>query len=80
MRNYMFFFFRLAELLFCLATLDNHDQYTQTDTNRQETLTNGTIGKKSPFVKEALRFGPLVRMEISSQAIGAPFLNFIINT
>ena len=31
----------------------------QTDTNRQETLTNGTIGKKSSFVKEALRFTPL---------------------
>ena len=36
-----------------------HVQYTQTDTNRQETLANGTIGKKSPFVKEALRFAPL---------------------
>ena len=43
-----------------------HVQYTQTDTNHQETLTNGTIGKKSPFVKEALRFAPLVRMESSS--------------
>ena len=40
--------------------------YTQTDTNRQETLTNGAIGKKSPFVNEALRFVPLVRMESSS--------------
>ena len=36
------------------------------DTNRQETLTDRTVGKKSPFVKEALQFAPLVRMEISS--------------
>ena len=43
-----------------------HVQSTQTDTNRQETLTNGTIGKKSPLVKEGLRFAPLVRMESSS--------------
>ena len=43
-----------------------HVQYTQTDTNRQETLTSGTIGKKSLFVKEALRFAPLVRMKSSS--------------
>ena len=31
-----------------------HVQYAQTDSNRQETLINGTIGKKSPFVKETL--------------------------
>ena len=41
-------------------------QSTQTDTNCQETLTSGTIGKKSPFVKESLRFVPLVQMESSS--------------
>ena len=40
-----------------------HVQYTQTDTNREETFTNGTIGKKQPFVKEALQFARLVRME-----------------
>ena len=34
--------------------IGTHVQYTQTDTNRQETLTNGTVGKKSPLVKEAL--------------------------
>ena len=49
--------------MFCLNT---HVQYTQTDTNRQKTLTNGTIGKKSPFIKEALQFASLVRMESSS--------------
>ena len=43
-----------------------HVQYIQTDTNRQNTLTSGTISKWSPFVKEALRFVPLVRMESSS--------------
>ena len=46
--------------------IGTHVQYTQTDTNRQETLTNGTVGKKSPLVKEALWFAPLVRMESSS--------------
>ena len=51
---------------FHLPSADTHVQYTQTDTNRQETLTNGTIGKKSSFVKEAFRFALLVRMEISS--------------
>ena len=46
--------------------IGTHVQYTQTDTNRQETLTNGTVGKISPLVKEALWFAPLVRMESSS--------------
>ena len=37
-------------------------QYTQTDTIRQNTLTNRTIGKLLRFVKEALRFVPFARM------------------
>lgn len=53
-----------------------HVQYTQIDTNRQETLTNGTIGKRSPFVKEALRFVLLVGME-SPQSIRMPFVTYI---
>ena len=43
-----------------------HVQYTQTDTIRQNTLTNGTIGKRLRFVKETLRFVPLERMVSSS--------------
>ena len=38
---------------------NKHD--ADADTDRQETLTNGTIGKKSPFVKEALQLVPLVQ-------------------
>ena len=49
-----------------IADNTTYVQYTQTHTNRQETLTNGIIGKKSPFVKEALQFAPLVRLESSS--------------
>ena len=43
-----------------------HVQYTQTDTNGQNTLTNRTIGKRLRFVKDALRFVPLERMVSSS--------------
>ena len=45
---------------------DTHVQYTQMDTNRQNTLTNRTIGKRLRFVKDALRFVPLEQMVSSS--------------
>ena len=48
------------------ATYNTHVQYTQTDTNRQNALTNRTIGKRLRFVKDALRFVPLERMVSSS--------------
>ena len=55
---------------FAAMTVENrgniHVQYTQTDTNRQNTLTNRTIGKRLRFVKEVLRFVPLERMVNSS--------------
>ena len=37
----------------------SHVQYTQTDTNHQNTLTNRTIGKWSLFVKVALSIGAI---------------------
>ena len=43
-----------------------HVLYTQMDTNRQNTLTNRTIGKRLRFVKDALRFVPFERMVSSS--------------
>ena len=43
-----------------------HVQYTQTDTIRQNTLTNSTIGNGLRLVKEALRFVLLERMVSSS--------------
>ena len=50
---------------------NKHD--ADADTDRQETLTNGTIGKKSPFVKEASRLYQWKRR----QPIGMPFINYI---
>ena len=47
-------------------TAATHVQYTQTDKNRQNALTNRTIGKRLRFVKDALRFVPLERMVSSS--------------
>ena len=50
-----------------VITVDStHVQYTQTATNRQNTLTNRTIGKRLRFVKDALRLVPLERMVSSS--------------
>ena len=62
------------------VSFSTHVQYTQTDTNRQETLTNGTIGKKSPFVIEALQFAPLVGMESFSVHWYAIFKLHLITT
>ena len=52
---------RLFSLRFAI-----HVQYTQTDMNRQNTLTTRTIGKRLRFVKDALRFVPLEQMVSSS--------------
>ena len=41
-------------------------QYAETDINCQNNLTDGSIGKWSPHLKEALWFVPLIRMESSS--------------
>ena len=55
---------------------DTHVQYTQTDTNRQETLTSGTIGKKSPFVKKPYDSHHWYEWK-APQSIGIPFVNCI---
>ena len=60
---------RTTRLALCEGSLTKyitHVQYTQTDTNRQNALTNRTIGKRLRFVKDALRFVPLERMVSSS--------------
>ena len=49
-----------------LAPLNNDDSENGITCNHQETFSNGTIGKRSPFIKEALRFVQLVQMESSS--------------
>ena len=47
-----------------------------TDTNRQETLTNGTIGKKSPFVKKPYDSYHWYEWK-APQSIGIPFVNYL---
>ena len=53
-----------------------HVQYTQTDTNRQETLTNGTIGKNHHPLKKPYNLHHWYKWK-SPQSIGIPFVNCI---
>lgn len=53
-----------------------HVQYTQTDTNRQETLTNGTIGKNHYLLKKPYDLHHWYEWK-SPQSIGIPFVNCI---